>query len=960
MKGRFKRTIGSLAMVLVGYAAYSAVAVPMLEPSIEIAASRQTATARPSAPTRSRRFESLFAAGDWELQRPKVLETDRGTLIFDDYRALPNSRMQLDRCTLIFQTGDEDDVDARPIILRAAEGAILFFDGELNIPRGEFGRLMGGELPGVVTIHSPPTPGADDGLEITTRDIRIEERRIWTPSNVAFRYGPNSGSGSDLSITMHPPAKGKPASRADSNLGRLKSFELVRVDKIELQIPADSLSDSPLGSQITPQPAIRETTPVEIGCRGSLEFDFDELRLTLNDHVDVVRHNIDGPSDQLNCQELRVYFNNPDAEGETERKTSIKLAPSKLVAIGFPMILRADSFGAFARGEQLEYDFAKQRITMRDREGVVLGNKDFELKSKWLWYELREGKQLGSMRAGGPGRVTGRLGKDQQPFETTWQTEVILQPFHGSDVLSLVDAVHVSVEGAGEVFANQLHVYLTEQPRSDDPARSSITADRLKAVGNVRFDSPRIAGIIQDVQIWFAPPPSDGVPLDDPATRGAAGGSPLFAKPTPASPAEPVQKLIVQAEQLNAEIQLGDNPQLIRLAAQGKVHCEEQATPGSASGMSLDCHVFQLLDGATDNPIATVEGSEGSPARVMAQGAQLVGDLIEIHQGSNRAFIKGPGQMTLPRPETPQAPWLVQWQHRMRFDGQQATFDGDVVARGVQTMRAGEQLRFNATGDSLNVTLTRFVSFQQPDDTDEVGLRELLFKGQCSLQSETIDPRGMRKTSDRMEIRDLRIDQVSGQLHGDGPGWLTSVHQGQDIFKEGQFATTPKGLQFLRVDFQQELVGSLTGRKMEFVGNVRTVYGPVAGWDQVIDVTDPLRLGPRDVVVTSQRLALTDMGQTRNRFDAVELEANGNAFVRGQTFNASGQRISYVKSKDQLVLEGDGRNYATLAYQLTPNANPALLKARKILFWPETKQSEISDLHSIDVQDLSEFKRSAR
>ena len=400
--------------------------------------------------------------------------------------------------------------------------------------------------------------------------------------------------------------------------------------------------------------------------------------------------------------------------------------------------------------------------------------------------------------------------------------------------------------------------------------------------------------------------------------------SPQFAKPDPRLPSEPVQKLIVQAQQLNAEIQLGDKPQLIQLAAQGQVHCEEQPVPGAASGMSLDCDVFQVVDGATQNPIATVEGS---PARVMAQGAQLVGKVIEIHQGSNRAFIKGAGQMTLPRPQTPQAPWFVQWHHGMRFDGQQATFDGDVVARGVQAMRAGERVRFNATGDSLNVTLTRFVSFKQPNDTDEVGLRELLFEGPCSLQSETIDPLGMRKSSERMEIRDLRIDQVSGVLHGDGPGWLTSVHQGQDIFKEGQFAAAPKGLHFLRVDFQQELAGNLTGRKMEFLGNVRTVYGPVAGWDQAIDVTNPSRFGPRVVVVTSQRLAIADMGQTRDRFDAVELEATGNAFVRGQTFNASGQRISYVKSKDQLVLEGDGRNYATLAYQRTPNATPAPLQS---------------------------------
>lgn len=978
MRGRIKRTIASLVAVLVSYAAYSALAVPLLEPSVELARPSSSAGDQPSATPQSRGFESLFAEGAWELQRPKVLETDRGTLIFDDYRALPNSRMQLNRCTLIFRTEENAKKASRPIVLRATEGAILFFDGKLNIPRGEFGKLIGGELSGVVTIHSPPTPGADDGLEIATRDVRIEERRIWTPSNVTFRYGPNSGSGGDLSIRMHPPAKANQSSRADSSMGRLESFELVRVDKIEVHVPEgqgvggligkDAVTAA-TGSTSKSKRALRvgtasksKTTPIEIRCRGSLKFDFDEMQLALDDHVDVIRHNADGQSDQLNCQELRLFFEKPEATSTTKKTPSMKLAPVRLVAKGFPVTLRANSYGAFARGEQLEFDLVTQRITMRDREAVTLGNNRFQVTAKWLWYELKEGKQLGSMRAGGPGRVEGKFGNDDQPFEANWQTEVILQSYNGNDVLSLIDDAHVSVTGAGELFADQLHVYLKEQPDKGDAKRAAITADRLKAVGNVRFDSARIAGTLQDVQIWFRQPSPDDELAQPVETDGKPKAS-LLARPDSASPVEDSRKLVVQANQLNAEVQLGDNPQLLQLAAQGRVHCEEIAAPGMPSAMSLDCEVFHVLDGASDNPIATIEGTKpvdgqpAIPARVMAEGAMLVGQLMEIHQGSNRAFVKGAGQMTLPRPQTPQSPWFVQWQHQMRFDGQEATFDGNVNARGVQMMKAGELVRFNATGDTLAVKLTRYVDFRKPDDTDELGLRELAFRGQCVFDSETLDPRGMRKTSEKMVLNDLVIDQIRGTLQGDGPGWLTSVHQGQEIFKEGQFASAPRGLHFLRVDFQQEVVGNLTGKQIEFLGNVRTVYGPVGGWNQVIDVTDPSRFGPKDVVVTSQRLALADMGQSRDRFDSIELEATGNAFVRGQTFNASGQRISYVKAKDQLVLEGDGRNNATLAYQRTPNSAPAPLKARKILFWPQTKQIEISDLHSFDLQDVGQFQR---
>ena len=710
---------------------------------------------------------------------------------------------------------------------------------------------------------------------------------------------PNSGTGGDLSITMHPPTKVQQPSKAESNLGRFKSFELIRVDKIELQVPADSdvsgllngdQDDSKSSASITNTarssaagPERSGTTQVEIRCRGALEFDFDEMQLSLNDHVDVIRHNPNGPSDQLNCQELRVHFDQSETTPRTTETAPVKLAPTKLVAVGFPVTLRANSYGAFARGEQLEFDLVAQRVTMRDRKAVLLGNDRFEVTSKWLWYEVKEGKQLGTMRAGGPGRVTGRLGTEERQFQANWKTEVLLQSFNGNDVLSLIDDAHVAVEGAGELFADQLHVYLKEQPKAELPSQTTIAADRLKAIGNVRVDSPRLAGTLQDVQIWFKDPAANNTRTQQRTNTGGSSSS-FFSSNVSTDMASgdtasgDTKKLIVQADRLNAEIELGDNPQLLQLAAQGHVHCEEQAKPGTVSSMSLDCDVFQVLEGTSDNPIATIEGK---PARVAAQGAQIVGETIEIHQGSNRAFIKGAGQMTLPRPQSPQAPWYVQWQHRMRFDGQQATFEGDVNARGMQIMKAGEQLRFNAKGESLGVTLTHYVDFRQPKNTDQLGLRELAFNGQCFFESETLAPNGTRKTSEKMLLHDLRVDQIRGTLRGDGPGWLTSVHQGQDIFKEGQFVSSPRGLHFLRVDFQQELRGNVTGKQIEFLGNVRTVYGPVTGWDQVIDVTNPSRFGPRDVVVTSHRLALADMGQSRDRFDSVELEATGNAFVRG-------------------------------------------------------------------------------
>jgi len=956
-----KHSLVCLLVVLLTYAAYSTLAVPLLEPSLELASAPLRSPGHGPAPV-AHGFGHLFPPDAWELDRPKVLETDRGTLIFDDYRTLPKGRLQLNRCALLLQSPDSGSKQRRPFVLRAPGGAMLFFDGELNIPRGEFGKLLGGELAGEVTIHSPPTAGQGDGLEIRTRDVRIEERRIWTPREVVFQYGPHRGTGSDLSIVLHPPEKQRPGGPSSSNLGRIRSLELVRVDQINLLLPADKLT---LGDPAAAQ-AARDlpglATPVDITCEGSLRFDFEEQVLSLNRAVDVMRHNSDGPSDQLNCEQLLIYFQ-PEAAQRSQlgrpadaRGLTTAIAGSlnarRIVAIGSPVTLRANSVGASVRAEQLEFDFVTRRIWIQDRHGMQLRNDRYEVNTTELEYEMGEAGRLGRMWAAGPGRVIGLIGPEQRRGEAVWSGEARLQPFDGAKVLSLVDQVRLTVAGTGDMSADELHLFLVEAPQADAPHRFTIMPDRMKALGHVQFGSPRLSGSLQEANLWFVPEHGADALTSTPA---ASAPSKLRFDDRAATSDQPLQRLHVTAQRLNAEIRLGEDPQVIQLAAKGEVHCQE-ASPTDQPATNIDCDVFQLVGGDTDNPEVTLLGR---PARVAAQGSRLIGETMHIYLGANVAAVDGPGEMTLPSPRDAQRPLSIAWQQRMRFDGQKARFDGQVTARGTQATKAGEQLQFHAWGETLDVLLTKYVHFQDAGPDEEVGLRELLFGGQCLLESHTLDPRGLSKSFERMQIQNLRLDHIVGQLHGDGPGWLTSVHHGQDFFREGQLASATDGLHFLRVDFERELVGDVHRKQMQFLGHVRSIYGPVSSWDAVIPGGLD-QLGPRDVMVTSQRLALADLGPDRDQFDALELEATGNALVRGQSFTASGQRVSYVKSKDQLVIEGDGRNYAILTYQQSPQATPAPLKARKILFWPETKQFELNDFHSLDLQNLSQLRQLPR
>ena len=235
------------------------------------------------------------------------------------------------------------------------------------------------------------------------------------------------------------------------------------------------------------------------------------------------------------------------------------------------------------------------------------------------------------------------------------------------------------------------------------------------------------------------------------------------------------------------------------------------------------------------------------------------------------------------------------------------------------------------------------------------------FDDEFDLETQVFDPAGERKAIQKMHARNLTVDQITGDLHADGPGWVSSVHRRGNWSPGAATAAAPavpapEGLEYLRVHFFREVVGRLHDGELEFLGRIRSLYGPVDTWDQTLDDQRPL--GPEDkmVVLTCDRLAVADMSDHPGSLENPELEATGNALVRGSSYSASGQRISYARAKDQLVLEGDGRNDATLTYQPQVGAPPAELKSGKILFWPGTRQFELNDVRSLDVRDLNQLR----
>ncbi len=243
MPAKIKRIAASFFAVLAVFWVYRIVAEPFIEPKLvakrvaEVSAAEKQ-QARDQLENRLGGYARFFADDAWERDNPIVLESESAKLLLREYTNLPDGRVRLTPCTVIFlPDGEAEETDSRRrvVVLQAPQGAVLRFDEAVDLGRAKIGRLLGGNLEGPITIHSGPTrPGGDDDLHVTTRDVQMLDDRITTPSEVQFRFGPSHGRGRDMRIELLPGPESA-GRRRGPNVGGIQSFELVREVQMHLQ-----------------------------------------------------------------------------------------------------------------------------------------------------------------------------------------------------------------------------------------------------------------------------------------------------------------------------------------------------------------------------------------------------------------------------------------------------------------------------------------------------------------------------------------------------------------------------------------------------------------------------------------------------------------------------------------------------------------------------------------------------
>jgi hypothetical protein len=371
----------------------------------------------------------------------------------------------------------------------------------------------------------------------------------------------------------------------------------------------------------------------------------------------------------------------------------------------------------------------------------------------------------------------------------------------------------------------------------------------------------------------------------------------------------------------------------------------------------------------------------GKPAQVSARGMELVGERVQLNRGENRLWIDGAGRCVLPArsiasdrqlPPTTQAPSgrsagelsgapvTIDFHDGMVFDGKTARFRRDVVASSVvqrviagQTQPRTESRKLNT--QEIVATFRRAVDFSSEQLDQQAEVERIACLGGVNMESRTSDHRGL-VSIETLHTRDLDMLQATGDLRALGPGRLESTRLSAASPLSARLPATsvrqpqkPNQLNYTRVDFTREVTGNLNAGQIILHEDIQGIYGPVQRWGDQIPLESFDELPEGCVTFSSDQLIANNVSATSAGGGNLELQAIGNAEFQGQLFLAQGDRVTYVASKEQLSLEGDGRTPARIFYRQHKGGPQTEATAGKITYWLNENRADVNNASRINL-----------
>lgn len=1006
MKQRVTRAVISFAAIAVCYSAYARLVVPLIEPPFDPAA-RNLGQLEPLSDVildaRLAELAPLFPRRTEMLKNAKLLESDQVKLLLQDYRNLGDGRVLIRPCVLVMYP-DRETVAGGPrgsrqiIILEAPEGAVFQFDRPFQLGAGRIGRFVSGQLQGAVVLRSAGGDGTDaTAIRVTTRDVTITERRIWTTQPVEFSWGRNRGRGSGMELVFAGGSSLSQVTDAGWHSLGLERFVLRHVDRLHLETVASGEASS--GEAERKGGDARRI--VEVACRGPLSFFPQQGTLTLQETVEAAFSRGEGPSNRLRCDLLTVFLAKTPpapaaaAESDAARPPANPAAAVQAVdwqiegavATGRPTSVTLGLWNAEIRCDTLRYDAVRQLLEAEAGNGVEFTRPGGRLRApvvRGQWEDGPEGPMLTRAVAEGGGDFRVELpGKAGDFVEGSWRSRLSVQR-EGEELVTWMSGnVHVD-SSWGSLAASDLWLWLgrlaATTPTAATPAfMPHLAPRRMLARDGVTMQSPRLDADVFELQAWFVPSPSHPPADGSPESSGPGSPPAAYLRASPAgAPGQSHYKTAGRI--LRAEIALAPaTAALNAVSMDGDVRIEEDVTPSpQLLPIRLRGEHVELTD--VSGPFLTMSMT-GGPAAMEGRGFGLSGNQIFFDRSRNLLSVAGPGGMRLPRTDGPTsgaAGFLdLAWDEGMSFDGRIVSVRGNVRGNSPPQRIAAR---------SLEARLRETVFLGSFDAMPKPQLASLSADGEVRLENERPDEQGRRAALDILDLPRVELDMTSGAIESPGPGLLRTLRSpaalpgsmppipgGTTGQARGSVGPTdaaapsdsalprdPAEVTALFVRFHQALRGNLLRREITCLGRVTVTYGSAPSWEVTELPSDPARLGPSGMILECRELTARQIPDPAAGRPQLELEALGNVTAEGAAYTARADRAALNESKALLILEGGGQTPAELFRQEYAGGPLQRTAARRIFYWYGTRTVKIDGAQSLELSGFSESDRFPR
>lgn len=811
-------------------AAYCFAVAPFLEPPKKQRRIDDEPAASQVAPGAKGEFADLFAADEWQNDDPFTLKTERGTVLFQDYKMGANGIVTVTKVSLVIAGAPSANGPGRTYVVDAPDGAELKFENGLDLSKNSsgFGKLLYAKLRGLVTITSSATAeGAQDEIHLETRGIQIDQTSINTAQFVHMQFGPHRFEGHDLKLSfLNPEQKLK-----TTGMDRIafSDLEITQVDLVEFYVAdsgMDLFGDSPKPK--TAAPVTGEATPIEIRCQGRFKIDFLTMEASFKDQVEVLRIPVRGQADSLRCDVLALNFDNRSGAASGKNRLSSKFAPVKLTATGHPVVLSSPSADVEAKCEKMEYFIDSRKIVLEAEKQVVLTRGTSKFKAPYIEYTLAKNpRRLGRLHAKGRGEMTAVDPRTpSRSIRGEWDQELKLEPEGALHRLEMRSSAGLFLAGDQHRFtAREMKLWLeesgpqervarTKSAKSSPPNRRAswqegaasksaaspmlfdVRPRRMLAIGSVEANTPELQGHTQRMEVVFNYPAEEQTPQDS-----GSGPAPPPKKKAPQDDEPPEAKYDLVGDFIKVELDNHKNeePFVREVTVHKNLRFERfDLTDPSAPPLRISGDQFKLTGGIRGDAEVVISGS---PAEVSAEGVSIEGPEIHLQQRRNRIYIEQPGNLKitelksvleasgqtskefpLGQSVTPKL-ITVNWQGRMEFDGKKIEFKDHVVTGLLLADQEGIENEVEIQSGVMEIYLTRPVAFGATSSLlvenrgEPLGLDRLIFDGGVDVTNDAFDANDRRTAFDQLHAKNLSYDHLSGGFKSDGPGYVSSVRK---------------------------------------------------------------------------------------------------------------------------------------------------------------------------------------